>query len=115
MATMRTRSLADVGGPVSPIADSTFTEKTEYKDGNKTVIDTYNHTEKDPKQKEISETIKDWTCNGFFWLFILVWVAVIVMIYFMAAPEVPWWDNLQKLGWMNNSVAFYVVLLLTSL
>ncbi len=59
--------------------------------------------------------IKEYTCNGFFWLFLLLFVAVMVICYFVAVNYVTWYDDLVKTSWLNNAVAFYVVLFLVGL
>src|SRR5690348_7287693 len=90
------QSLADISGEPGPI----------YGDKSKS---------EDEKSKSIGQHIKDYTCTGFFWLFIIIVVFVLITIWFIAQPNTPWFNDLKLPEWGKNGVAFYVVTVLTAL
>ena len=93
----KNQSLADIGGQVTPI----------YGDDTKS---------NDEKSKSIGQQIKDYTCTGFFWLFIIIVVFVLVTIWFIGQPNSAWFNDLSMPKWgKGNGVAFYVVTVLTAL
>lgn len=107
----RPNSLSSVGGDPVVISDAPLVEKKSVEvDGVKVTQTTTVESKMD-----IGATAREWLANGIFYFFLFTWIFVVVIFYFLAVNDVSWYNNLNMYDWMKNSVAFYVVQLVTSL
>lgn len=99
--------LASVGGPPTPPA--------QYPVSKTTVTDTVVITETTETSNDTMSQIKTAACSKNLWMFLLIAIIVLIICWFIAAPNIMWYDSLKNFSWGNNSLIFYIVLVLVVL
>lgn len=113
---MSRRSLSSISGTPAPIVDSPSTasglDSTVASPVEKTTKIT---TTEKTTTSHVSKVVQDYTCDGFFWLFIIIAILVLILVYFIASANLPWYADLVKVSWFSYLIGFYVILVLVVL
>jgi tryptophan-rich sensory protein len=103
--------LANVGGPPTPLASYPASQ---------TVVTEETTTTTTTKEVDVAtdttmHQFKQAACSKNLWMFLLIAIIVLIICYFIAAPNAVWFDSLKKFSWGNNSLIFFIVLVIVVL